>query len=204
MTKHILKSTTQEIPFGYCHCGCGRITNIITSGPNKHQPRQFIRGHGNTRPPEDRFWERIKSDPATGCWNWTGTHLKQEFPYGTLSVHGKGILAHRFSYELHYGPIPDGLDVCHTCDNPSCVNPAHLWLGTAKDNAQDMARKGRWNNVLFLGEAHPNSKLTNENVIAIRRLRKQGVQGIELAKQFNVTPSTISCIVLYKTWKHIP
>ena len=91
------------------------------------------------RPPEDRFNEKF--DRSDGCWEWKGRKVKK---YGQLRMPGKGyISAHRFSYALFCGPIPDNTNVLHTCDNPGCVRPDHLFLGTAADNVRDMIRKGR-------------------------------------------------------------
>jgi hypothetical protein len=90
----------------------------------------------------DRFYSKVEK--TSSCWNWT--HSKNKFGHGMFSFQGKTIGAHRFSFDLHKGSLPHNLFVCHSCDNPSCVNPSHLWLGTAKDNAQDMIKKGRHNN----------------------------------------------------------
>lgn len=91
-------------------------------------------------PPEVRFWKYVaKSD---GCWLWTAS--TNHWGYGQLSCPGRSYLrAHRLSYEMHVGPIPDGLFVCHRCDVPACVRPDHLFLGTPKDNVDDMVAKGR-------------------------------------------------------------
>jgi hypothetical protein len=90
----------------------------------------------------DRFFNKVNK--TNSCWNWT--HSTNKFGHGMFSFQGKTLGAHRFSFELHKGPIPSDLFVCHSCDNPACVNPSHLWLGTAKDNVQDMISKNRYNN----------------------------------------------------------
>ena len=97
----------------------------------------------NSRPIADRFWERV--DKTGDCWLWTGS--LNATGYGTIGKGGRGngiYLAHRVSFELHHGPIPDGLFVIHSCDNPPCVNPAHLRAGTSRDNMQDAISRGRW------------------------------------------------------------
>jgi len=97
------------------------------------------------RTTEAKFSEKYIPEPNSGCWLWLGSLTKN---YGKMGVRVerniyKTMYAHQVSYLIHNGPIPDGLDVCHTCDVPICVNPDHLWLGTAKDNLQDMKEKGR-------------------------------------------------------------
>ena len=95
----------------------------------------FTRKRGRKPTPKDQLWERL--DKSSACWTWTG----KRYPtgYGRFGKH----YAHRVAYELAYGPIPEGMHVCHSCDNPPCCNPAHLWIGTPKDNMQDRERKGR-------------------------------------------------------------
>jgi hypothetical protein len=135
----------------------------------------------------------------TRCWVWKGGFFVGT-RYGQLRVGNKTVRAHRFSYELHKGEIPKGFFVCHKCDNPACVNPKHLFLGTAQDNSTDMIRKGRQ----CKGETHGQAKLTKEKVEAIKRLyvwRSPELGTFGLAKRFGISQSVVSKIVLNKTWK---
>lgn len=141
-------------PSGLCLCGCGNPTPIATYSRYKDgivmgQPVRYLPGHQKHKPIEDRFWGKVDRRGLDECWKWLGA--KAPHGYGQIGTKSsKHMLAHRFSYELHYGPIPDndtyhGTCVLHKCDNPSCVNPAHLFLGTQSDNVADMIAKGRDN-----------------------------------------------------------
>ena len=110
--------------------------------------------------------------------------------------------AHRLSYELHFGEIPDGMEVCHKCDNRRCVNPYHLFLGTRQDNINDRERKGRNNPPK--GEANPKAKLTEADVLEIREKRLQGVSFGKLATEYGVCKKTVQSAVSGKTWAHLP
>src|SRR5687767_9041671 len=99
----------------------------------------------------------------SGCWIWTGARINSG--YGRIVVNGKQTSTHRYSYTLYNGPIPEGLCVCHTCDTPACVNPAHLFVGTFRDNKLDSVHKGRH----AKGETNGNAKLTREDAEEIRR-----------------------------------
>lgn len=124
-------------------------------------------------PPKERIMGKSSPDSETGCWNWTGA-VRPPRNYGVLVVGSRtterrSVGAHRYSYETFVGPIPEGLCVCHRCDNPRCVNPDHLFLGTAKDNADDRDAKGRGKPATPLtGEASPNAVLTDTQIVEIR------------------------------------
>jgi hypothetical protein len=112
----------------------------------------------------DRFWAKVEK--TGGCWYWKGGTVRGG--YGSFWMQGRHRMAHHVAWELTYGPIEDGLLGLHTCDNPSCVNPEHQFRGTYADNANDMYAKGRGNNYMQPGENHPNAKLSDEQVTAIR------------------------------------
>ena len=133
----------------------------------------------------------------TGCWEWKGSLDKDGYPQ-ICAGHTKA-KGHRVSYEIHKGEILDGLHVCHTCDNPTCTNPEHLWLGTKKDNEIDKKKKNR----VSKGENRWNSKLKDSNIVEIRYKLSIGVSGSRLAKDYNVTNMVISSIKNGKTWKHV-
>jgi len=154
-------------------------------------------------PPEVRFWAKVvKSSSPDGCWHWIGGKTGG---YGIITIQYKSIGAHRFSYELHNGSIPNGLFVCHHCDTPSCVNPAHLFLGTPKDNMDDMVQKGRQRRTkppVFSGEDHPCATLTWEQVEKIRSLYASGRNTItELATIYGTRASNIGMIVHWRSWR---
>lgn len=135
-------------------------------------------------------------EPNTGCWLWLRNIEGSGYPM--IKYKGKNIHGNRAAWEVYRGPIPDGLCVLHSCDVRSCINPDHLFLGTKRDNAIDMVKKGRANRPA--GERHSGSKLTDENVIDILQSPKSLRQ---LAKQYKVGPATISSIRNGRTWRHI-
>lgn len=152
----------------------------------------------NNERTERNFWEKVDKRSDDECWNWSA--CKRGMGYGALGT-GKGVVdAHRFSYQIHFGEIPADLCVLHHCDNPSCVNPKHLFLGTLKDNIIDKTNKNRQ----LKGESVPNSKLTEEIVLSIRALKATGKYSYkEIANKLGVPVYRISPIVLRKEWKHI-
>lgn len=149
---------------------------------------------------EKRFFNNILKHSQSRCWNWCA--YKNNKGYGKFVFEGE-TLAHRISYKLFIGEIPKGLFVCHHCDNPPCVNPAHLFLGTVKDNFVDMFKKGRYKKIKrVLGEANGKSKLTEKEVIKIKQLKEEYSQQ-QLAIKFNTHQTNIHYILSGKTWKHI-
>lgn len=160
---------------------------------------------------EKRFWSKINKLGPDECWLWTGA--TQGFGYGVLNscVNNKLVRAHRLSWNIHNGDIPANMFVCHKCDNPLCVNPKHLFIGSNTDNVHDMWKKGRASPPprngsippLHLGENHPNSKLTGAKVLEIRKLSRDGINGRQLASLFKITPAQISNILRNKQWRHI-
>ena len=151
--------------------------------------------------PEQRFWSKVDRNGVNGCWLWkTG---KDKDGYGKFNpTKLQHIRAHRFSFWLVNGIIPKGMFVCHSCDNPSCVNPKHLFLGSPKDNTRDMIRKGRANRLR--GEDCSWSKLSDESIKMIRGLYKRSdLTQYALAKKFNISQAQISNIVTGKRWSQI-
>jgi len=151
-----------------------------------------------------RFKDKI--DKTGECWLWTSSKLKKGFPYGLFglsSVGGKTpkmVYAHRYSYELNIGPIPPGLHVCHKCDNPSCVNPKHLFVGTPADNVKDCISKGR----KAIGSKLPFSKITEASAREIRRVYGLGGSSyVSLSKEYGVASETIRDVIKRRTWKHV-
>lgn len=147
-----------------------------------------------------RFWSRIDTSQGEGaCWPWTGGRTARG--YGRFRMGGKSVAAHRFALVLSHGQIPPGLSVCHSCDNPPCCNPTHLWVGTAADNAADLNAKGRASR----GSMHGRAKLTEGQVLDIRQEYSRGsVRQIDLAHRYNVNQVTISAILRGETWLTVP
>lgn len=137
------------------------------------------------------FWDQVKK--GKGCWEWTGNKSYQG--YGEFFFCGRRFPAHRASYQINVGRVDGGLLVCHKCDNKSCVRPSHLFLGTAKDNSRDMIKKGRGKNQFKPGEKHWKAKLTDKQVLKIKKLASQKkMPHGEIGRLFNVHQSCISRI----------
>lgn len=183
---------------------------------------------------DDGFWKRVQKsdDGSDGCWVWIGN--RRPDGYGLFYLFGKQLRAHRVSWEMHNGPIPEGVFVCHRCDNPSCVRPSHLFLGTIQDNNADRVQKGRPGSkgvfgehngshkyperragerngrhthpeTSARGERHGRAKLTEEAVKSIReRYAAGGVSYTQLAHEFGVSFGLVGFVVNRKVWAHVP
>ena len=145
------------------------------------------------------FWDSVKKLSPKGCWLWTGAKVGK---YGACRRTAGENRAHRAAWALANGPIPKGLFVCHRCDNPPCVNPGHLFLGTVYDNNADMVAKGR--NVGPKGEIQHRAAVTEQDVLAIRAAALEGVGQRALARKYGVSQNCIWHILKRKTWTHLP
>jgi hypothetical protein len=184
-------------------------------------------GKGLSRPMAERFWKKVDKRGPDECWEWTG--CKDECGYGHLGVNRRAAGAHRIAWELAHGAIPEGQEVCHSCDNRGCVNEKHLFLGTHLDNMQDCAAKGRqgaaygdkngsrlYPERLVRGDTHParlhpetkqgerngRAKLTMQIVQDIRGRQTTGESLAALAREYGVTRTTVWSIIHRKTWAY--
>jgi hypothetical protein len=147
--------------------------------------------------------ERYTVDEATGCWMWD-----KPMPngYGQVKYNGRNVGVHRAYYAHYVGPVPHNKVVMHTCDRPACCNPAHLKLGTQKENMADRQAKGRgagWVNEAGVGSQRANAKLDEDKVREIRRRRAEGEKAKDLAKEFGVSNTVIHFVVTRKSWVHV-
>lgn len=159
-----------------------------------------------------RFWSRVDIRGPDECWPWLAGKSKG---YGVIEIDGRSHKAHRISWSIENGAIPAGRLICHECDNPPCVNPAHLFDGTHKDNSDDKIAKGRdrkatgadhpnvkepWR---VTGERNPNAVLTVDDVRSIRTRAASGEAIASLAREWSLSEAGIRNLVKRRTWKHI-
>jgi len=153
-----------------------------------------------------RFQAKFQKGTRKECWEWNGA--KHPYGYGVIQrgQRGQGLIrAHRLAYELHYGimlPAGQSAIVMHTCDNPGCVNPHHLMLGSMQDNTNDKEQKGRGNHPV--GEAFSSAVLTEKKVLALRKKLASGVPVKQLARKLGLNRETLRMMHKGKTWKHVP
>lgn len=199
--------TTRNPSVKLCECGCGLPApvpqkNDKRAGWIKDVPLRFRRGHHKKgaylyESLARTFWDHVVTGNTNECWEWRGS---QKGPgYGYFTARGKPYYAHRASWEIHNGPIPTGMFVCHRCDNPACVNPAHLFIETHEGNVADKVAKNRQPK----GGQHNNAKISELDVIEIRRLHKSGLSQRAIAEAKKISASQVNRIILRKSWGHV-
>lgn len=173
----------------YCSRKCSGTVNARRNGKireEKYSSKEYL-------------LSQIKIDKKTGCWIWQGS--KNEDGYGRKRYKGRTTYVHRVFYEVFVGKIPKGMCVLHRCDTPACCNPSHLFIGTQKDNIDDMVNKNR--HKPLIGEKHGSSKLTEKDVLEIRRLRKEGMTRKKISEKFLISRGYVYEIVVRRSWNHI-
>lgn len=196
-----MDESANEIPIGLCQCGCGERTRVLYG-----KPHRFIKGHNRYEPLAVRFWRKVDRRGPTECWPWMAARQKRS-GYGLIGAErGRSGLAHRAAWEIHNKKKAGTLYVLHHCDNPRCVNPAHLYLGDQSQNMQDMSQRGRSKKGRpseLRGERANGAKLTVSDVISIRTRCAAGESHAKVARDFPVSTGGVQAVVERRTWKHV-
>lgn len=170
----------------YCSVSCKNLGNALRA-----------------RPEADRFWEKVDtSGGEDACWLWTASLDGKGYGQFTRRDRSQA-RSHRIAWEFTHGPLTSDQVLCHTCDNPRCCNPAHLFIGTQADNIADMHKKKRWSPTPSPGSRNGNARYTEDQVREIRRLRAEGMSRAEIAARFGVTVGSIKNILSKARWKHV-
>ncbi len=190
-----VKKNARNKTFWLCQCECGKTT-VARSDALKDGSRTSCgcKKGPVPVPVKDRFWDKVSKQEGEGCWEWQGPIEPTKGGYGYLGSGNGHVLAHRASYEMAFGEIPNGQCVLHRCDNPKCVRPDHLFLGTRADNAKDRESKGRG-----------RCKVLNAVQVSEiwQRLQVGNVIHANLGAEYGVSGSTITAIQTGKTWGHV-
>jgi hypothetical protein len=196
----------QKMVLVECDCGTCKSVAFFNLGRSakscgclKHE--RTLEMNATKKNTVDDFWALVQiAEDDTQCWPWVGDSRPNG--YGRMMLSGTVHATHRFAYENVVGTIPDGMYVCHRCDNPPCCNPAHLFLGTAADNSADMVQKGR--SLPQRGDANHAKRLTEAWVRVIKTLRAQGLTYNEIAGEVpNATFGNVAQICIGKSWAHV-
>lgn len=194
---------------------CGATVTRLASGQTRYCSVVCANeARRQARPLAARFWEKVERGAPDACWPWRANMGTDG--YGKFWRDGKSHHASRIAWELTFGPIPEATNnVLHRCDNPRCCNPAHLFVGTRRDNRQDMLRKGRGlagdrhpfrtnPEAILRGESHPMAKLTADDIRAIRAAGERRAPATALASIYGVTAGTIRAIWRHAIWRRLP
>jgi|SRR6185503_9585571 len=197
-----------------CLCECGNIRRNVNGYELKRGVINscgcaYPKGHKRPCKTKEEYYEHVKKELLTKrnvvgeCWEFTGQIDNKGYGRRTFTIEGKKSKrpVHQIAYRLWKGDIIKDFYVCHTCDNRKCFNPDHLWVGTTKENLQDMRVKGRSNE--RKGENHPKAKLTKNDVLDIRKDYENGISMASMARKYSVSTVAIDYICKRKNWKHI-
>jgi len=184
-------------------CSSGMIRNLLLANQIKIRQQSEAQTKRDAINKEDRirFRKKINIKGKDECWEWQAA--VDSCGYGRFGFRKELLSAHRFAWIIAFGEIPSGIHVLHSCDNPPCCNPCHLFLGSHQDNMADRNNKGRSNGGSKSGEDNPACRYTNKDILKIREMLRKGHTQREVAFMFNTIQLIISAIHLRKYWKHI-